>query len=97
MPDFTDREITTIFWISKEDPVEWYEIRYSEIPDCQACPMPQEMRWPENRKEPAIPEVEKLMALHSYLSLPSVIEKGSVFQEIVVQVILFHSGFSFEL
>jgi len=49
--------------------------------------MPQEMRWPENRKEPAIPEVEKLMALHSYLSLPSVIEKGSVFQGIVIESI----------
>lgn len=49
--------------------------------------MPQEMRWPKNRKEPAIPEVEKLMALHSYLSLPSVIEKGSVFQGIVIESI----------
>ncbi len=49
--------------------------------------MPQEMRWPENRKEPAIPEVEKLMALHSYLSMPSVIEKGSVFQGIVIESI----------
>ena len=49
--------------------------------------MPQEMRWPENRVESAIPEVEKLMALHSYLSLPAVIERGSVFQEIVVQSI----------
>jgi len=49
--------------------------------------MPQEMRWPENRVEPAIPEVEKLMALHDYLTLPSVIEKGAVFQEIVVQSI----------
>jgi len=46
--------------------------------------MPQEMRWAENRKEPAIPEVEKLIALHSYLSLPAVIEKGSVFQGNVI-------------
>jgi len=49
--------------------------------------MPQEMRWAENRKGPAIPEVEKLIALHSYLSLPAVIEKGSVFQGIVIESI----------
>ena len=49
--------------------------------------MPQEMRWPDNRKGQVIPEVEKLIALHSYLSLPAVIEKGSVFQGIVIESI----------
>ena len=49
--------------------------------------MPQEMRYPENRTKECIPEVEKLMALHAYLSSPSVIDKGSVFQHIVVESI----------
>lgn len=32
--DFSDREVTTIFWISKEgEPKEWYEIRYCSVSD----------------------------------------------------------------
>lgn len=49
--------------------------------------MPQEMRRFDRRTEPSIPEVEKLMALHFYLGLPSVQQKGAVFQDIVFQTI----------
>lgn len=34
MIDFSNREITTVFWISKEgEPKEWYEIRYCPVSD----------------------------------------------------------------
>jgi len=33
MIDFSNREVTTVFYISKEDPVEWYEIRYCPTSD----------------------------------------------------------------
>lgn len=49
--------------------------------------MPQEMRHAERRTEKYIPQVEKLIALHNYLCSPAVIEKGAVFQDIVVQSI----------
>lgn len=49
--------------------------------------MPQEMRYAERRTEKYLPQVEKLITLHNYLSSPQVIEKGAVFQDIVVQSI----------
>jgi len=35
MIDFSNREVTTVFHISKEEPVEWYEIRYCPTSDWQ--------------------------------------------------------------
>ena len=49
--------------------------------------MPQEMRNFDRRTEEAMPEVEKLMTLRSYLDLPSVQRRGGAFQEIIIQSI----------
>ena len=49
--------------------------------------MPQEMRHFDRRTETAIPEVEKLLTLRSYLDLPSVQRRGGAFQEIIIQSI----------
>jgi len=49
--------------------------------------MPQEMRHFDRRTEPAMPEVEKLITLRSYLDLPSVQRRGGAFQEIIIQSI----------